>query len=109
MGCETRCSAATRSCTRGTELSRTASLLQLDAGRLDDRPPFLDFSLLVSGKRFGRLLVARENLHPEFAQPCAYRWVGQSTHDSRIKLRCDILRRALRCPQAEPEGNVKSR
>jgi hypothetical protein len=33
-----------------------------DAGGLDDRPPFLDFSPLIRAESFWCLLVARENL-----------------------------------------------
>src|SRR5215831_1025594 len=68
--------------------------LGLDARRLDNRPPLLDFGLLKSGKRLRRLLVAGKNLHPEVAKARAYRRVRQSTHHSRIKFRYDILRRA---------------
>src|SRR5262249_54866831 len=35
---------------------------RLDARRLDDRPPFLDFSLLIGAKRLRRLLLAREDI-----------------------------------------------
>jgi hypothetical protein len=36
-------------------------LFRLDAGRLNDRPPLLDFRLLVGAKRLRRLLFARRN------------------------------------------------
>src|SRR4051812_41738716 len=38
--------------------------VRLDPGRLDDRPPFLDFRLVVRGERLGRLLVPRQDLLP---------------------------------------------
>jgi hypothetical protein len=38
------------------------SLLRLNPGFLDDRPPLLDFSLLESGETFRRLLLARSDV-----------------------------------------------
>src|ERR1043165_6135888 len=40
------------------------SLLHFDAGGLDDRPPLVDFILLVLGERFRRVHVGREELLP---------------------------------------------
>ena len=47
-----------------------AASLRFDASRLDDRPPFLDFGLLLCGERFGRLLVARPGSWPISANRC---------------------------------------
>src|ERR1700680_3802637 len=46
-------------------LSAIAGIRTLDSGRLDDRPPFFDLSLLESAQGFRRLLLARENLLPD--------------------------------------------
>jgi hypothetical protein len=46
--------------------------LRLDAGRLDDGPPFLDVGLLRGGQCLGRLLLAREKVQPKIAERCAY-------------------------------------
>jgi RimJ/RimL family protein N-acetyltransferase len=49
--------------------------LSLDAGRLNDLPPFLNLGLMKCSKRRGRLLFARRNVQSAFAQ---------KTTDSRI-------------------------
>jgi hypothetical protein len=41
---------------------------RLDPELLNDWRPFLDFSLLIGGKRLGRLLVAAINLKPEVSK-----------------------------------------
>jgi hypothetical protein len=86
--------------------SSAAGLFRLDPELLDDWPPFLDFGLLIGGKRLGRLLVAGKNLKREVGKAGAYRRIGQGSHGSGIEFRYDILRGALRCPQAEPSCNV---
>src|ERR1700730_4790367 len=43
-----------------------------DVRCLDDRPPFLDFGLLKSAKRFGRLLVAPQNFLTEVGKLLAH-------------------------------------
>jgi hypothetical protein len=43
----------------------------LDAGRRDDRPPFLDVGLHERPECLRRLLLTRENLQPEFHEPRA--------------------------------------
>jgi hypothetical protein len=50
---------------------------RLDACRLDDRPPFVDFGLLVAAQRFGRLLLHRKNLLCEVDKFFARLRIGQ--------------------------------
>src|SRR5690242_14720691 len=45
-----------------------SSSLRLDAGRLDDRPPFLDVGFLLRGQAFRILLLAGRNLHAQAGQ-----------------------------------------
>src|SRR6266542_3554843 len=41
---------------------REPDLFSLDVRGLEDRPPFFDLGLLLRGKRFRRLLLARQNV-----------------------------------------------
>jgi hypothetical protein len=47
------------------------ALFGLDAGGLDDRPPFFDFGFLEGVKRLRRLLVARIDFLGEIGEPLA--------------------------------------
>jgi hypothetical protein len=75
-----------------------------DPGRLDDRPPFLDFGFLKSTERLRRLLVGRENLLPEVSQPRPHRRDGQSVDGRGIEFGDDVLRRAFG-PTLTPEAS----
>ena len=59
--------------------------LRADAGRLDDRPPLLDFGLLQRGERLRRLLLAGNNIVSELLEPLAQRCVAQSFDDGGIE------------------------
>src|SRR5439155_3364892 len=80
-----------------------------DVRRLDDWPPLLDLGLLKGAKGLWCLLRAREDFIPQFAEPLAHRRVGQSLHGSGVELGDHRLWRALRRPEAVPEGEVESR
>jgi hypothetical protein len=45
--------------------------LTLDARRLDDWPPLLDFSLVIGGERLRILILARRNLLADINEPLA--------------------------------------
>ncbi len=53
-------------------------------GRLDDRPPFLNLGFLERGKRFRRLLLARQNFVAKIGQTCANRSIRQRVPHSSI-------------------------
>jgi hypothetical protein len=63
-----------------TEISRRRNpnrrSLGLDAGRLDDRPPFLKLGLLKRAQCLGRTLLTRINLHPQISEPLAHGRIG---------------------------------
>src|SRR5262245_38430562 len=52
-------------------------LFSLNAGRFDDRPPFVDLGLVEGVKRFRSLLVPREYLLADVGEPLAYRRLGE--------------------------------
>src|ERR1700681_1831351 len=69
--------------TAWTRTGRQINLLPLDFSRLDNWPPFLDFSLLKAAERFRRLLVARRNLDAEVRQSHAHTWVSEGANNVR--------------------------
>src|SRR5262245_24977288 len=80
---------------------------RLDAGLLDDRPPFLDLSLLEGSQSLRRLLLARHNLVTKVHEPLAGRWIRQSLDNRRVELADDVLRRALWSPNRTPDRSVE--
>ena len=58
---------------------REPGLFSFDIRGLEDRPPFFDLGLLLRGKRFGRLLLARRNVLALIGKSLPYGWVGQSS------------------------------
>jgi len=76
--------------------------LRLDAGRLDDRPPFLDLGLLQRGERFRRLLLVREYLLREIGEPRTHSRIGERIDDSNVELGDYVLRGPLGCPKRVP-------
>jgi hypothetical protein len=72
------------------------------AERLDNQPPFLDFGLLKGGERPWRLLLARNNLLAEVAEPRTNGWVGQRFYDRGIDFGDDVRRRPLGHTPLEP-------
>src|SRR3974377_2094194 len=71
----------------------------LDAGRLDNGPPFLGLGLMEGVKRFRRLLVTREYLLADGGEPLAYRRIGKRVDHRAVEFHNDLLRRALGDPQ----------
>src|SRR5215831_10447189 len=82
--------------------------LALDASRLDDGPPFLDFSSVNGSKPFRRLLLGRRNSPALIGDPPTYRRIGQCVHDSNIELGDDVPRRALGGPKRAPVREIDS-
>src|SRR5436190_21568716 len=83
-------------------VERFMLLLSLDVCCLDDRPPLLDLGLLKGGKRIRRLLVARRTIEPLVGDALLRCRVGQRLDHGRIQPGDDVLRRALRHPEAPP-------
>ena len=79
-----------------------ARSLDLDARRLDYRPPFLDLGLLQCAERFRRLLLPREYLLPKVAEPPTHVCFAECIDGRGIKLGDDALRRILRHPKTVP-------
>jgi len=52
--------------------------LDLDLGRLDNRPPLLDLGRVERSQSLRRLLVARHHLVTQDYKPLARRQIGQS-------------------------------
>src|SRR6266436_10282892 len=79
-----------------------------NAGRLDDRPPLLDFGSLQRIECLGRLLLARNDLLTELGKPLADRRFGERTHGRGVEPGDDILRRTFGGKQRTPDGTVES-
>src|SRR5215471_18211516 len=80
----------------------TRRSLRLDVRCLDDRPPLLDFGLLLRGKRLRRLFLARPDFLTHVDEPLSYRRIGQGLYDRRVELADDIPGRVLGSPKAVP-------
>jgi len=74
-------------------------LFRLDAGRLNDRPPLLDFRLLVGAKRLRRLLFARRNFKALGFEFLTDVWIVQRIHGRSIELVDDVPRGIVRGKQ----------
>ena len=68
----------------GGEVSSLCPSLRLDAGRLNNWPPLLDFSLLQRAKGLKRLLGARRDLLCKVSQPCPHHRIGQGLNNSHL-------------------------
>src|SRR5215472_1671896 len=77
-------------------------LFRLDAGRLNDRPPLLDFRLLVGAKRLRRLLFARRNFKALGFKFLTDVWIAQRIHGRSIELVDDVPRGIVRGKQRRP-------
>src|SRR6516225_329363 len=77
-------------------------LFCLDAGRLNDRPPLLDFRLLVGAKRLRRLLFARRNFKALGFEFLTDVWIVQRIHGCSIELVDDVPRGIVRGKQRRP-------
>src|SRR4029077_12548028 len=83
-------------------LCGVAGSLRLNARCLDDRPPLLDFGLLVGAKRFRRLPFARRNFKALGFEFLTDVWIAQRIHDRSIELVDDAPRRTVRGKQRRP-------
>ena len=83
--------------------------LRLDAGGLDNRPPFIGFGLVIGRERFRRLPLARHDLLADIAEPLAHGGIGQRFDRRGIELGNDLGRRSFRHPQRMPGRNVQAR
>src|SRR5450759_1884962 len=63
----------------------SAGSLAPNVGRLNDRPPFLDFGFLKSAECLWSLLVERRSVHAEIGQPSAHGRLGHGLPDSSIE------------------------
>jgi hypothetical protein len=72
------------------------SSLSFNAELLDERPPFVDSSLLQRAQSFRALLVDWNNLLPEIDQSRSRRGIRQSIYNRSVKLVDDVFRCALR-------------
>src|SRR5262249_60894028 len=86
---------------------RRDTSFRLDAGRLDDRPPFLGLGLVEGMKRFRGLLVACEYLLTDVGKPLAYRRVGERCTHRAVELRDDVGGRTPGGPPPRPRWKVE--
>src|SRR5262249_13070412 len=84
------------------------NLLRFDARSLDDRPPFLDFGLLLRGERLRRLFFARPDFLTHVGEPLAHRWIRQGVHECGMELGDNTLGRALARTKTMPKRRVKA-
>ena len=78
-----------------TRAPGTSPLFLLNPGRLDDRPPFLNFSLVPDAQRLGRVLQARENLLAQVGKPRVNLGIRQRGHYRCVELGNDVFGRVL--------------
>src|SRR5262249_16190955 len=74
---------------------------------LEDRPPFFDLGLLLRGKRFRRLLLARRNVEALIGKSLPHSCISQSILHRRIESCYGLLGRSLRHPEPVPIRGVK--
>src|SRR5262249_34782132 len=85
------------------------SLLRIDAGGLDQRPPLLDLGPLECAERLWRLLLARRNVRAPPSKPRAHGGISERIDDGAVELGNYGLGRVLRRPQAEPDRGIEPR
>ena len=83
-----------------------ATLLRLDPGSLDQRPPFRDLCLVIGTQRLRRLLFAGRNLLAQVSQSLTHGGVGQGLDYSRVEPRDNLLGRALGDPDRVPNKPI---
>src|SRR5262245_60628200 len=76
--------------------------LSLDARRLDDRPPFLNFGFLERGQKIRRHLVRWGNGEALLGKLLLQGSLAERLHDCSIQPGDDVLGRALRRPERPP-------
>ena len=89
---------------RGGVLGRGS--LRLDAGRLDDGPPFRDLGLVEFGKVIRRQVLARCQHIALLGEPLADRRIIERADDRAVEFRDHVLRRAFRCEHRLPGLDV---
>src|SRR6266481_2839397 len=82
--------------------------LRADTGRLDVRPPFVDFGFLERGQAFRRLLLARRDVEPQLRKPLLYSRIAKRLDGRGIEPGDDVSRCPFRREEAEPARHVKS-
>src|SRR5258706_13668892 len=87
--------------------SSNRSSFRLDAGGLDDRPPFLDLGLVVRGQALRRLLLPRRDIEAQLGESRAHGGIRERLHHRRIELRDDVLRRAFGREKPEPSRKIE--
>src|SRR5262245_6659363 len=85
-----------------------ASSLRLDAGGLDDRPPFFDLGLVEGEQRLWRQLIGWEDVLRKVDKLLPDGRIGERLGSGVIELGDDRLRRALGRPQRMPEREVEA-
>src|SRR5262245_56032728 len=83
--------------------------LRLDAGSVDDRPPFLDFGLVQGAERFGCLLIARKDFLRKISKARTHVWICQRVDDRGVEIADNLLRRTLRHPHSMPDVKIEAR
>src|SRR6187397_1431114 len=83
--------------------------LSFDIRTFDNRPPLLGLALMKGRERLRRELVAQRNIEADIGDTLTYRGIGERLDDGRVKPRDDILRRALRRPEAGPHRDLDTR
>src|SRR5215813_4594782 len=86
-----------------------SKLFRLDAGRLDDRPPLLDLSLMERGERLRRLLLRRHDLLAKVGEPLADSRFGERINGGGVEPPDDIPGCAFRSKQRVPDGAIEAR
>src|SRR5262249_58400896 len=89
---------------------RRADLFSLDVRhvrRLEDGPPFFNLSLLLRGKRFRRLLLARWNVLALIGKSLLHGCISQSILHRRIESFDGLLGGSLGHPEPVPIRDVK--
>lgn len=70
----------------------------LYSGRLHDRPPFVEFSLVVSGKRLRRQLIATWNLVTKIRELFLHGWIRKSLNHHGVNFGNNVSWCAFRRP-----------
>src|SRR3954464_9136251 len=82
---------------------------RLDTRSLEDWPPFLDLGLVEGGEAPRRLLLARGHIEPEIGEFLLHLGIGEGLDHCSVQLRNNLARRAFRCEEGEPAGDVEAR
>jgi len=83
-------------------------LLAPQVRRLDNRPPFFLFRLLISAERRGGLLIGGHDFLADVGEPLLHRRIGERLPHRGIDFGNHIRRRAVRHPKPVPERAVET-